>query len=41
MTDITRKYRNILGHSLSFGHLPTMPEKFPDIEAAIPTQVQL
>lgn len=41
MTEITRKYRNIWGHSLSFWHLPIMPDQFPDLGPASPTQVQL
>lgn len=40
ITDITRKYRNILGHSFPFWHGPTTAEELWE-DSKVPTQLQL
>lgn len=41
ITDITRKYRNILGHSFPFWHGPTAAELLREGDSKVPTQLQL
>lgn len=41
ITDITRKYRNIFGHSFPFWHGPITAEELLDGDSRIPTQLQL
>lgn len=40
ITDTTRKYRNILGHSFPFWHGPTTAEELCE-DSKVPTQLQL
>lgn len=41
ITDTTRKYRNIFGHSFPFSHGPTTAEELREGDSKVPTQLQL